>query len=76
LNRLSTVTEPGQAPTTYNYDANGNLGGYVYPNGVSTSYTYDALNRLTQMGSVNGAQSLSRYTYTLGAAGNRQSVAE
>ncbi len=36
---------------------------------------YDALNRLTQMGSAkNGA--LSNYAYTLGAAGNRLTVAE
>jgi YD repeat-containing protein len=76
LNRLSTVTEPGNAPVTYNYDANGNLGGYVYPNGVSTSYTYDALNRLTQMGSARGGQAVSSYGYTLGAAGNRQTVTE
>jgi YD repeat-containing protein len=37
--------------TTYNYDAVGNLQKFVYPNGVTSAYTYDALNRLTQMGS-------------------------
>jgi YD repeat-containing protein len=31
LNRLSTVTVPGQSPTNYSYDAVGNLAGYPYP---------------------------------------------
>jgi YD repeat-containing protein len=56
-------------------DAVGNLSGYTYPSGVQTSCNYDRLNRLTQMGSAkNGA--LSGYAYTLGAAGNRLTVAE
>jgi RHS repeat-associated protein len=61
--------------TNYSHDAAGNLSGYTYPNGVQTSYNYDTLNRLTQMGAAkNGA--LSSYAYTLGAAGNRLTVAE
>ena len=63
-------------PATYNYDAVGNLQNFVYPNGVTSAYTYDALNRLTQMGSSKNATALSNYAYTLGAAGNRTSVAE
>ena len=47
LNRLSTVTVPGQSPTNYSYDAVGNLAGYTYPNGVTTALQYDPLNRLT-----------------------------
>jgi RHS repeat-associated protein len=83
LNRLSTVQD-ASGTTTYNYDPVGNLASFVYPNGVQHSYTYDTQNRLTQMGSscgtavpgcVGGTQ-LSSYTYTLGAAGNRLSVAE
>ena len=70
--------------TTYSYDAAGNLAGYSYPNGVSTSYTYDALNRLKIMqsfcGSGSGCRSpgapVAGYTYTLGASGNRFSVQE
>ncbi len=45
LNRLSTVTVPGQSPTNYSYDAMGNLAGYTYPNGVTTALQYDPLNR-------------------------------
>ena len=60
------------------------MAGYAYPNGVSTSYTYDPLNRLTNMQSNCGSGAgcgvpgtpLASYAYTLGAAGNRLSVAE
>jgi RHS repeat-associated protein/uncharacterized repeat protein (TIGR01451 family) len=85
LNRLSSVTD-ASGVTTYSYDAVGNLSGYAYPDGVSTSYTYDTLNRLTNMQSLCGTATapacatpttpISSFTYTLGAAGNRLSVAE
>ena len=83
LNRLATVTD-ASGLTSYTYDAVGNLGGFTYPNGVQTGYGYDALNRLTRMqstcasGSGCGAPgtAISSYAYTLGAAGNRLSVAE
>ena len=75
LNRLSTVTDPSGG-TTYAYDAVGNLQNFVYPNAVTHAYSYDTLNRLTQMGaSANGA-AISNYAYTLGLAGNRLAVAE
>jgi len=58
LNRLSTLTDNRlvtqgntSGVTNYGYDAVSNLSGYTYPNGVQTSYNYDGLNRLTQMGS-------------------------
>jgi RHS repeat-associated protein len=76
LNRLATVTVPGMAPTIYSYDDVGNLAGYTYPNGVMTSYTYDNLNRLTGLSSAGGSGALAQYTYVLGKAGNRLSVAE
>src|SRR5262249_47224369 len=83
LNRLSSVTD-ASGVTTYAYDAIGNLAGFGYPNGVNTAYTFDALNRLTSMqstcdsGTGCGAPGtpLARYVYSLGAAGNRVSVAE
>jgi RHS repeat-associated protein len=83
LNRVTSVTDASGA-TNYSYDPVGNLSGYTYPNGVSTTYTYDALNRLTNMqstcasGTGCGAAgtAISSYGYTLGAAGNRLSVAE
>ena len=61
--------------TTYSYDAGGNLTGYTYPNGVQTSSIYDALNRITQIGSAKGSP-LSSFNYTLDPEGRRLSVAE
>jgi RHS repeat-associated protein len=75
LNRLSTVTD-ASGQTTYGYDDVGNLQGYTYPNGVASSYTYDQLNRLKQVSSQAQGSQLASYTYTLGAAGNRLTVAE
>ena len=83
LNRLSTVTDnrllsqgATSGVTTYNYDAVGNLQNFVYPNAVTHAYTYDQLNRLTQVGASKSQSAISNYAYTLGAAGNRTSVAE
>src|SRR5579884_1185520 len=75
LNRLRTVTD-SSGQTTYGYDDVGNLQGFTYPNGVVTSYGYDQLNRLKQMGSTAQGTPISSYTYTLGPAGNRLTVAE
>ena len=83
LNRLASATD-ASGVTTYSYDAVGNLSGYVYPNGVSTGYGYDPLNRLTNMQSTCATGTgcgvlgspVASYAYTLGAAGNRVSVAE
>ncbi|MGH9762798.1 MAG: hypothetical protein ACREAC_18400, partial [Blastocatellia bacterium] len=98
--RLSTVTDnasvvtgstrPASGVTTYSYDVAGNLSGFLYPNSVQTSYTYNTLNRLTNMtvakvavgggsgGSGSGGPStnLASYAYTLGPAGNRTVVQE
>ncbi len=75
LDRLSTVTDTSGA-TTYSYDAVGNLQNFTYPNGVAHSYAYDTLNRLTQVGAAKAGTPQSSYAYTLGAAGNRLTVAE
>ena len=84
LNRLALVTD-ASGTTSYSYDLVGNLAGFTYPNGVATTYTYDALNRLNQLQTTCGATGpgcsaagtpIARYAYTLGAAGNRLSVAE
>jgi YD repeat-containing protein len=69
------VTDASGA-TQYAYDAVGNLQNFVYPNGVTHAYTYDTLNRLTQVGASKNASAISNYAYALGLAGNRTSVAE
>jgi YD repeat-containing protein len=42
-----------------------NLLNFVYPNGVTSAYSYDALNRLTQMGASKNSSSISNYAYLL-----------
>ena len=81
--RLASVTD-AVGTTNYSYDAVGNLNGMTYPNGVSASYSYNPLNRLTNMQSICGTHNgcgtpgspIASYSYTLGAAGNRLSVVE
>ena len=75
LNRVSTVIDNRLTfgTTTYSYDNAGNLQGYLYPNGVQTSYTYNTLNRLTNV-ALNKGSALASYAYALGAAGNRTAV--
>lgn len=48
LSRLWTAANPESGTITYNYDAGGNLTSKVDARGVATSYTYDALSRITQ----------------------------
>jgi RHS repeat-associated protein len=46
LNRVTSVTNPGNRKTSYAYDDSGNITAIKAPNGVVTSYTYDAMNRV------------------------------
>jgi RHS repeat-associated protein len=63
--------------TTYTYDAAGNRASVAYPNGTVAEYTYDRLNRLTNLAnSAPGGGVISSYVYTLGPAGNRTRVVE
>jgi len=78
MNRLATVADnllPDNKVTSYSYDQVGNVQSYIYPNGVQSAYTYNNLNRLTNL-TVARSSTLASYTYTLGPAGNRLSVAE
>ena len=50
LGRLATVTDPAGRVYTHGYDPNGNRGSLAHPNGAVTAYGYDALNRLTSLG--------------------------
>jgi len=79
VNRLQTVKDnnlaAGSNTTSYAYDDVGNLAGYTYPNGVATAYTYNSLNRLTNL-TLSKTATLASFAYTLGNAGNRLSVTE
>ncbi len=77
LNRLVTVTDSRGGVTSLGYDANGNRASLAHPNSVTTSYTYDQLNRPTQLRTETSAgEVLQSYEYTLGPAGNRTRIDE
>ena len=75
LDRLSSVIDNrlpvGQNATTYSYDPVSNLATVTYPNGLSSAFAYDDLNRAIALNA-----STASYNYTLGPAGNRLSAAE
>ncbi|MGB2985952.1 MAG: putative Ig domain-containing protein, partial [Phycisphaerae bacterium] len=77
LNRMKTVADPDGGVTTYTYDAVGNRASVTYPNGTVAEYTYDSLNRLTNLvNRKSDGEVISSYAYTLGPAGNRTRVVE
>jgi RHS Repeat len=89
LNRLASAKDNRVAaqggpatPTTYSYDAVGNLSGYALSNSLQTGNVFDPLNRLTQTcvatasPACSAGTKLANYAYTLGNAGNRTAVAE
>jgi RHS repeat-associated protein len=77
LNRLDKVTDPQGMRYDHGYDASGNRTSIAYPNGVQTSYAYDALNRLTELRTQKSVGAVVQsYAYTLGPAGNRTKIGE
>ncbi len=74
---MSTVTDWLSKVTTYTYDNAGRLTKTQYPNTVWTDFTYDAADRLTSV--VNrktGPVTISSFTYTLDAVGNRTQMVD
>jgi YD repeat-containing protein len=79
----STTQEPTYTGTplitTYTYDKAGNLDTLTQPNGVFTDYTYDELNRLTDLlvkPSSSSSNKLFEQAFTLQNNGQRASVIE
>ena len=70
---LETVTTNGQT-FTYTYDAANREQTRKDPNGVITTYSYDANGRLTGFMAQKGAAVISQGTYSLNAAGQRTSL--
>ena len=76
-NRLSTVVDnnlSGQNTTTYSYDDASNVATLKIPNGLTSTFTYDALNRLTELST--STSPITDYKYTLGATGIRTNATE
>lgn len=77
IDRLQTVTDSSGGVYTHSYDGVGNRTGLDYPNGVTTSTMFDALNRLSLMSTSSSVGStLQSYAFTLDPTGRRTSIAE
>ncbi len=75
LDRLHTVVDgrlsSGSNTTTYTYDTASNVGTVTAPNGVESTFTYDTLNRVTDVSSA-----VSGYSYSYGPTGTRTATTE
>jgi RHS repeat-associated protein len=79
LNRLSTVVDnrlTGNNTTSYAYDNASNVVTVAYPNGLTSTLTYDELNRLTELSTSGPGSQIADYKYTLGLTGNRTNATE
>jgi RHS repeat-associated protein len=74
--RLSDVVDPLSRTSHYDYDPNGNRTGLTQPNAAQTQYTYNTINRLTDLDTMNAGATIQRYQFTLGPAGNRERIDE
>ncbi len=79
LNRLQSVMDnnlpSGANTTTYTYDAASNLVTVAYPNHVTSTLSYDTLNRVTDL-TVQGSSQSGNYHYTLNPTGTRSNASE
>jgi RHS repeat-associated protein len=78
LSRLERVIDQrlNGGTTTYTYDPVGNLKTDLRPNGVKTDYSYNVVNRLTNLTTSKTGTTQSSYAYTLDRTGRRLSVTE
>jgi RHS repeat-associated protein len=79
--RPNQVKDPTGRAFTVTYDADGNRTQVQYPNTTKTGYTYDALNRLTNLTATQTPASgppttVTSFAYTLDVAGRRAQVTE
>ena len=77
LNRLVKVIAPNGDETVYTYNAVGNRSQVTHPNNTVTEYTYDKLNRLTNLVNLKSSGGvISSHKHILGKEGNRIKVIE
>jgi RHS repeat-associated protein len=75
-NRLESLSDPFGGNYSLTYDPNGNRDSLTYPNGTTTSYSYDVLNRLSGLETTGPFGRVQSYAYTLGPSGNRTQILE
>jgi RHS repeat-associated protein len=68
--RLSTITR-GSSNFGFGYDNANRRTSMTYPNGITTSYEYDTLNRVTRLKADLGATPVTDFQYLYDPAGNR-----
>ena len=68
--RLSTITR-GSSNFGFGYDNANRRTSMTYPNGITTNYSYDTLNRLTRLKADLGATAVTDFQYVYDNAGNR-----
>jgi RHS repeat-associated protein len=74
--RLTTITR-GANVFSFGYDDANRRTSLGFPNGVNTTYTYDTLNRLTNLAAIlNGTTTITSFGYTHDSVGNRLSKAQ
>jgi RHS repeat-associated protein len=77
LNRVNTVSRTGMGTlANYTYDAIGNVSQVTRANGVTSTYGYDDLHRLTSIQHKQGGTVLSQFQYALSADGKRNTLQE
>lgn len=70
LNRLASVKFSGKT-ITYSYRKDSKLSKVAYPNGMTTTYDYDAVGRLTgKQTKLSNGKVIASYSYTLDKVGN------
>jgi RHS repeat-associated protein len=75
-NRMTQVTDWDGQITSYAYDAANRMTTTSLPNGVTSTYTYDDASRLLDITHATATDTLSSFTYTYDAVGNRTQVEE
>ncbi len=74
--QMSGLTDWANHSVSYRYDPDGALNLQTNPNGTQAQMARDNARRLTQVWNQEGANTISRHTYTLDAVGNRTHVDE
>ncbi len=72
--RLDSVTDWASRTISFDYDVNGNRTLIKRPNGVDSTYSYDAANRLAAIVHADSGGTIESFSYTLDAVGNRTAV--